>query len=263
MAAETITQVAASVVPAVTPPMPGTSTPQPITTTAIITEPGTNTRTTRTIPVFLPAATLLNGQVQPTQITLPAAGSQFRVLASSANVAITPYRGGSTGAQNSFGIGQGCKVANGFENLIVANYNTFPVVASLWVGFDDFINDQLILAVSAYQPVAYPTNPVLNATANINIQDLSGQTFTDINGQIWGAIQRLAILIFNQDAGNTYLLRKYGATGSPGSGPAIAAIPPSPLPLQLQFTGNYTINNGGENLNIIVSEIYYAIPGFT
>jgi hypothetical protein len=231
--------------------------PVPVMSTGIITQAGTFPRTAQSVPVILPAGTPVNGQVQPTEAQITVPGDRFYVLACSSPVAITPFRAGNAGTQNTFGIGQGREVGSAFEILTVRNYTTNPIVALIWVGFDDFINNQLIIATNAYSSIAYPTYPVANVATTVLIPDISGKPFVDINGKKWGAISRQAILIFNLSAG-TYLLQALSA--STGTGPAIAVIPPAPLPLQLQFSGDCAINVGGASVNMVVSEIYYAIP---
>lgn len=154
--------------------------------------------------------------------------------------------------------GTGSDVGAEFDFLDLQNPNGYAIAVAVWIGYGGFIDKRLILNNVANPNVVFPTCPVANSLTQININDLSGQAFSDINGNKWIAIARIAILIFNLDTGNSYLLQKAGA--STGTGPAVASIPPAPLPLQLQFSGNYTIDNNGANINMIVSEIYSAIP---
>jgi hypothetical protein len=214
-------------------------------------------RVSRQVPVVLPAATRVNNTVVPSQAGIAQAGNRFYVLSCSAPVSIQAIRAGSVGAANSFGIGQGQPVSAGFETLSVSNYSLNPVVALIWVGFDDFVNDQLILATNSFAYVVFPTYKTASSATNVNINDLSGTSFTDINGKLWGAIARVAILVFNTDPGATLLLQKAGTVI--GTGVAVGVIYPN-TPIRFDFSGNYALNLGGAPVPAIVSEIYQAIP---
>lgn len=184
-----------------------------------------------------------------------APGTQFYVLAASTAVNIRP----SKGSFNLYNIGQGLGVdeINAFSSIEVNNPTANPVAVSIFVGFDNFIDNTLILNNATNPSVAYPTYPTPNAAATINIVDLSGTQFTDINGKKWIAVNRVAILVFNTDSGATYLVQKSGSAVS--NGPAIAAVFPLTA-IRLDVTGNYTMATGGGNINVIVSEFYNAIP---
>jgi hypothetical protein len=214
-------------------------------------------QSSRQVPLVLPPAVILNGQVvTPGEAPAAQAGNQFYVLACSAPVSIQPVRGGGTGAINSFQNGQGEKVPNGFDTLRVLNYSPVPVVCLIWIGFTDFINDQLVLAQTTVLNVAFPTYATADSGTQVNITDLSGTVITDINGQEWGAIVRVAILVFNADSGVTLLLQKAGSVVA--NGPAVGIIYPL-TPVRFDFSGNYCLSVGGGPVNAIVSEIYQCI----
>jgi hypothetical protein len=137
------------------------------------------------------------------------------------------------------------------------NEQTFPVVFELHVGFQGFIDNKLIIADTLYPNVVRPTYPTPNAAAIVEIDDISGEAFTDINGGEWYALNRLAIIICNTDNGVTLLLQK--ADSIVANGPAIAAIQPT-FSLNYPASGDYVLHLGGANINAIVSEIYRAIP---
>lgn len=189
--------------------------------------------------------------------TLPfaATGTQFYVLVTSAPISIRP----SKGSFNSYNVGQGLQLdeVNAFSSIEVKNETANAIAVSIFVGFDSFIDNTLILNNASNPAVAYPTYPTPNAAATININDLSGTSFTDINGKKWIAVNRVAILIFNTDTGSTYLVQKSGSAIS--NGPAIASVF-AQTAVRLDVTGNYTMATGGANINVIVSEIYNAIP---
>jgi hypothetical protein len=212
------------------------------------------TQASRIVTIALPAASSNIASESP--ITF--AGNQFYVVAASANVLIQPISGSSSGIATLYGVGQGCwPLSNAFDQLIVRNPNNFAMIVQVWVGFDSFRNDQLILINSQYQAFAVPTYPTPNSSATVNITDKSGQIAQDINGNPIGLLQRVAILVFNADSGATLLLQSANATT--GSGVAVGLIQPL-TSLRFDFGGNYRLTNGGATVNAIVSEIYYAVP---
>lgn len=185
-------------------------------------------------------------------ITVP--GTQFYFRVATGNILVRP-RGGVFSA---YGQGEGLNLAreNAFAQLELKNPNNFPVVFELFIGFDGFIDNKLILAQSVFPNVPFPTNPTIAAT-NVNINDLSGTGFTDINGGKWYAIFRVAIVISNTDGGVTLFLQKKGSIVA--NGPSIAAIFPL-TSIRLDASGDYALNTGGGVINALVSEIYSAIP---
>ncbi len=211
----------------------------------------------RQIPVALPAATIQNGQVTPAEISLTQAGSFFYVIACSVPVSIQAVRAGAIGATNVFGAGQGQPVSDGFDTLAIKNYQLIPAVALIWVGYDAIINNQLLLVSSSYQNIVNPVYNVPNSAGRVDIDDISGRFFTDLSGKKWGALQRVAIEVFNLDTGTTMLLQKKGATTAVG--PAVGAIFPA-TPIRFDFGGDYCITLGGAVINAIVNEIYSAFP---
>lgn len=198
-----------------------------------------------------------NNNVVPSEQSIAQSGTRFYVLSASSPVTIQPVRAGAIGASNQFGTAQGQPVLDGFDTLTVRNYSMFPTVALVWVGFDDFIDNQLVLNNTAFTNAVMPTYPIPNAATAVIINDLSGQAFTDINGKRWGAIARIALQIFNSDGGVTLLIQRKGASTS--SGAAIGVVFPL-TGITLPVQGDYALNNGGGNVNAVVSEIYAAIP---
>ena len=213
-------------------------------------------KSSRQIPVVVPAGVAINGSVNPGEFAITQTGNLFYVLSTSAPITLQPVRAGSIGNANIFSTGQGQPVSDGFDTLTVKNFSLFPIVCLIWVGYDSFINDQLYLVNSAYSQVANPTYPLANAAAVVNIPDLSGQSFFDINGKKWGALSRVAILVFNTDSGVSVTLQKAGALTA--TGPAVGLIYPL-TPVRFDIAGDYCLCNGGGNVNCIVSEIYNAI----
>jgi len=213
-------------------------------------------RVSKTITVLLQAATSLNGQTTAAEVTLTQAGDRFYVIATSAPISFQPLRAGNVGATNNFQNGQGQTVSQGFEQLTAKNFNPFPIAALVWVGFEDFINDQLILNQTSTPQVTYATQPIATGAAgNIQIPDISGQAFTDINGKAWYAIARTAIVISNIGSNPIYL-QKYGSTSATAN--AVLQCPAG-QPIAHNASGNFTISVGGAGVPAIVSEIYSAI----
>jgi hypothetical protein len=217
-------------------------------------------KTSRAVPVAIPAGVTVNGQVTPGEVPIAAAGSRFYVIVTSATIYLQPLRAGNVGATNPFNNGQGQPVAGGFETLTAKNFNLFPVVALIWVGFDDFINDQLILANNATPNVTYPTQPIsaTPVTGTVAIPDLSGTTFLDINGKKWYALYRVSLIVSNFSSATTLLLQKAGAATS--NGPSVLLCPPQ-LPIAHNSSGDFSLSVGGGAVPAIVSEIYAAFAG--
>lgn len=187
-------------------------------------------------------------------LPVPAAGTQFYLLFTSAPLAVRP----SGGVFNTYSQGTGLNLdnVNQFDLLEMQNTTSAPIIFSIFVGFDSYIDNRLILANSSTPIVAYPTYSSASSLAAVSIPDISGQPFNDINGGKWFAIQRAAVLVFNPDTGVTLLLQKAGAATS--SGPAVGVIYPQ-TSLNYPASGNFSLSVGGGNVNAIVSELYTSL----
>jgi hypothetical protein len=187
-------------------------------------------------------------------------GTQAYLVVATGSVNMRPVGGQiATGNFSIYSVGTGFNTANYFDFVEVQNFNSFPVVISLWIGFDSFIDNRLILANGSNPQIIFPTYPVPLSATFINIVDLTGGPFTDVDGNLWLALYRVCILFFNLDSGNTYKLGEYSPTGA-DLGKYVAAIPPAPLPIRIDAGGNFTYQTGGGSVNAIISEIYSAIP---
>ncbi len=189
--------------------------------------------------------------------TVVAPGTSFYLMVSTNTLSIKP----SGGVANNYKQGTGLDVGreNSFSMLEIKNNNAVSVVFQIFVGFDGYIDNQLVLA-SDTTNVIYPTYPVASAAASLAITDRSGQAFVDINGLSFFAVKRVAILIGNPDSGVTFNLQKQGATAANGN----AVLPVYPLTsLNLPIAGNYSLHVGGGNINAIVSEIYESLPALS
>lgn len=188
-------------------------------------------------------------------VPVPGAGTNFYVTVATAPVMIRPLGG----VFNTYTNGKGLRLQtiNAFSGLEIRNTNAYPVVVQLFIGFDEFIDNTLILANTGQQLVANPTYPTASAAAAVTINDISGTAFNDINGVAWYALQREAIYVSNIDSGVTLLLQKAASVVS--NGPSVIAIFPTSN-LRYAAAGNYSLSVGGGNINAIVSELYQAIP---
>lgn len=189
-------------------------------------------------------------------VQVNANGTNAYLIVSTAPVNLRARRQQSVQAYSLYAQGTGFEQTE-FSSVEIQNPNSAAVVCLLWVGTSNFIDKRLILNTQTIQQVAFPTYKTANSAAAVAINDLSGGPFTDINGNKWLAISRVAIIVCNVDTGVTLLLQKSGAATS--SGPAVAAIYPL-TSLNLPVSGNYSLSVGGGNINVIVSEIYLAIP---
>lgn len=184
-------------------------------------------------------------------LPIPCAGTMFYLLVATLTVQVRPS--GGTFSNYSQGNGLQLLPENAFNLIEVQNTNAVPVVFSLFVGFDGFIDNTLIINnASGEKAIVYPTFPVANASNTCPILDKSGSEIQDINGAAWYAIKRNAIYVNNADAAAVYSLENTALNKT--------AILFQPLQtLALPFAGNFKIEEAGA-LNIIVSESYQAIP---
>lgn len=206
---------------------------------------------------------LSNGVLAGKTIPLPITGTTFYVTASSGPIEIRPHSKSGPGSWAQYTPGTGLDVLeeNAFSMLEVRNPNAAaPVVFQMFIGWDQFIDKRLILAIAQTPQVVFPTYPVASAAPNVDIVDLSGQAFTDINGNEWYALYRVAILVSNPDTGVTFNVQHAGSVIA--GGPAIISVPPQTA-VRLDIAGDYSLNLGGSNINALVSEIYAAIPKTT
>lgn len=182
-------------------------------------------------------------------------GTQAYLVVATAPVNMRPLGGDFT----TFNQGTGIATRTPFQYVELNNFQSYPVVVSLWVGWDTFIDKRLIVNNASQPNIAFPTYPTPNTALFINIVDLSGGAFTDINGNLWLALYRQSILISNFSSG-TYNLGGYSPIGA-STGTSIGIIPPAPTPVRYDVSGNFTIQTGGTPVNMVVSEIYSCIAG--
>lgn len=184
-------------------------------------------------------------------LTVPVTGNCFYFLTLTLLVQVRVQGG----VFNPFTQGKGMKFVaeNNFPMLEIRNENAVAVVFQLFVGFDEYIDNTLILDnASGRKNIVYPTAPVPNVSANILIPDLSGTKINDINGNQWYALNRLSIYVSNADAAAVYDL-----VNTANDKTAVLFQPLQTL--SLPFSGNFRMTEAG-NINAIVSETYEAIP---
>ncbi len=184
-------------------------------------------------------------------LTIPCAGTQFYFTVCTLPIQVRP----SGGIFNVYSQGKGLQLLeiNAFSQLEIKNTNANAVVFQLFVGFDGYIDNTLILNQSSGQAdIVYATFPVVNAANDVAITDLSGTEILDLNGNSYYALNRVAIIAANADGAAVYDIQNTAANKT------IALLQPLQT-LRLDMSGNFRIVEGGP-LNIIVSEIYNAIP---
>ena len=217
-----------------------------------------NTPSIATASIAVPARV---GQLTPVPI---AAGQSTTISGSGDMVYIVIATGpvnvrtrGVQGTSSYSTLQQGTGISGQpFAAVDLQNPNAFPIVVQVWTGLSQFVDNRLILANATIPNVVFPTYPTANSASSVNFMDMSGGAFTDINGNNWLALDRVAIVVCNIDTGVTYLVQRYGSSIS--SGPAIAAVYPQTSWTE-SLSGNYTISVGGANINVIAHEIYAAI----
>jgi hypothetical protein len=194
-------------------------------------------------------------------ITQPGSGTRAYLVIATAPVNMRA-RGAAYGTtsyslfEQGQGISQAGEDAVPFDVVDIQNPNAVPIVISIWIGFSDFIDNRLILANATVQNIANPVYPVANAALNVQIPDLTGGSFFDINGKLWLPLYRIAIEVFNTSNADIYFLQKLGATGlADGS---IGAVQPL-TPVRFDVSGDYSIIQAAA-INAIINEIYAAIP---
>lgn len=199
-------------------------------------------RGSRTITNVLPAGKTLQA---------PCYGSTFYVINSSGAINIKPQ----SGMWQTFysGTGLGIPLENTFSLLEIQNPNSYAIAFEIFIGFDTYIDNRLVLVSSQNPIVAYPTYPVTNAANEIVIADLSGQEFTDANGNQWYALNRVAIVASNLSSGDVYIMENAAKDKN-----VLALQPLQSFTIPLR--GDYNINTGGGgNIDAIVHEEYEAI----
>lgn len=190
---------------------------------------------------------------------LPQNGTTYELILATGRISIRTSSAKFSGQYNQVPVGiQAQQLA--FTKLELKNLENYSVNFQILVSDGNFRNNQVILGSASNPDVTNPTYPTPDIATVLNIPDLTGQKFTDINGNKWLAIYRKAIIISNYDTGVTLRLQKAGATLS--TDPSVLICPPA-LPVQHLSSGSFSISNGGSNVNATVSEIYSSIVSST
>ena len=239
-------------IPAITSATPLSTRGQPML-------PGSNSRTSAAWPMVVPP-----GQT----ITLQAGGNTFYLVSANVSVNIRPDQGVFSAYVQ--GTGKNCDF---FSYLEVNNPGAQPAVLSLFVGWQDFIDNRLIISAASNSSVVFQTRPnQLIPNDAIDINDKIGQAFAS-GGKSWLAVARTAVLVFNTDPATVlYLIAKPNDLYTVAT--TIAVIPPQTA-LRYDAGGDMALvwsgvapaptkppgwNPALPYFPAIVSEIYQAIP---
>ena len=114
--------------------------------------------------------------------------------------------------------GTGQVTGSEFDFIDLQNPNSYAIAIGIWIGYGGFIDKRLILNNVANPNVAYPTYPVAKAGTVININDLSGQAFTDIDENNWIALSRVGNPDFQSGYGRYLSTPGGGRSNRNGSG---------------------------------------------
>jgi hypothetical protein len=208
-----------------------------------------------------PQGTIFNQTVAAGQtVPITKRGNNAYIVLATGTIDMRPRGPHGTNEFSTYTQGTGFENTD-FDIVDLRNSNTFSVVVSVWVGESGFIDKRLILATSGAGAIQNVVNPLWTGTgsapAYVEVPDISGGSFTDINGKKWLAISRVQILISNLDSGNVMLLQKAGNhvfnTG------AVFAIQPA-TEVGPAFQGSYCVVQNGGTINGLVAEVYQAIP---
>jgi hypothetical protein len=197
--------------------------------------------------------TVITTSIEPgVEFNLPNAGSNFYFVLATAPLAACP----SGGTWNTYSQGTGLQAdaQNFFDSLRLRNDTANAIVFSLFIGFGGYIDNRFIEVGGLIQGVLYSTYDGLTAPLNdLLIPDLSGTEIVDLNGNVWLAVQRTALDIFNADSGAAILLKN-----SANNRNVANVTPLSGLSLTM-VSGDFRIKPPSANINGLVSEIYAAV----
>jgi len=221
----------------------------------------------KTTIVQLPAAvTTAAGNLIPSSTTIEVPGSYFYVKLTSAAIQIR-LPGGSW---SSYLTGDHIQVEkeNAWQRLEIQNANPNPLAAAIFVGWDTFGTDRLILQSPENPQIIFPkyasSAGLYNAATGlwdasgsaeyVDVVDLSGQLIVDTSGNQWLAIQRVGLIITNE-TNNWFPIIAYEARAN---GNEFTSCPTQQITL-LPISGSVTIHPGTDN-TCKISEIYSVIP---
>lgn len=186
-------------------------------------------------------------------LAFPQAGDNFYFILLTAPIQARP----SNGVFNTYQVGTGlrCDEGNYFSILELFNPNAFPVVVSFFVGFGGYIDNRVIIANNGVGNITFGTYTQLSSASFVEVDDLSGTTFPDQNGDEWIAIARNFVTVCNLDVGDVILVM--AKTFDPAN--ALYAVQPL-TSISLPTSGDLgvTVNNSAP-INGYITEIYQAI----
>lgn len=209
---------------------------------ATASNPANGSKSAQVITTVIPA----NGNTNLFQ-----AGTDFYLIIATASIDIAP----NNASFNTYTQGTGLQVdpSARFDFVQIRNRTSNSVIIQIFIGFGSYIDNRLIVANPLISNIEYPTYDAnVSPLSDLFIPDLSGTSILDLNGNVWLALQRSALQIFNQDTGATILLKNSANSIS------VAAVFPE-TGITLPISGNYRIKPPSSTIPGIVSEVYIAI----
>lgn len=197
-----------------------------------------------------------------TSIYLPIAGDFFYFPALSDLIYCAPVCRYGKQVENPYFAGTGLRLdrVNAFKGLQLRNANaTDTLFVDLVAGFDSYIDNRLTYPNAQFKQVivqTYGNNYPPNAQAtSVTVEDMSGTTITDSNGNQYYAVNRQLLLVFNADAAEYQHVTNTAKTQYLGFAQPITS-------LQLPISGDVKVIQGlvGSLVNAVVSEIYNCLP---
>jgi hypothetical protein len=144
-----------------------------------------------------------------------------------------------------------------FTSVDIKNTSSLPITVVLWAGWANFRDQRLILANSSIPNIINPLYSGMTPAASVQVPDLSGTIFSDVNGTKWIAIARIGILLSNNDPSNEWMVQKFASVGF-NDGSTVFIIQPE-TEIQLPVSGNYSVFPAAGNVTGTISEIYQAV----
>lgn len=179
-----------------------------------------------------------------------ASGQTFYLVVCTGVLKIKPNNGPE--AEYVQGTGLVADSLNLFKALQITNEGASPVVARIFVGFGDYIDNRLIVYDPSVIQAPYPTYPVPNVAGIVAIPDKTGQAVLGINGERYLALNRISLYISNLTVADAYDL-----CNADGSKAVLRVFPAT----SIIYTGNgdLSMRVPSGNLNAIISEVYNVI----
>lgn len=204
-------------------------------------------RTSVLIPIIIPANETLS---------LPIAGNRFYLVFAQSQIDIRPRNGVQTGVFCTYsqGLGKNVPMENAFDNLDFQNNTANPILIYLSAGFDDLIDNRLVLTDAVtFQMIGSSVYTGTPAAATVAIPDRSNTVVQDVNGDSFYAVNRVATLFFNGHASDDVTVQNSGGSSN-------LAVNFARTGLRLDIRGDIrAVGVGAGNITGTIMEIYNAI----